>query len=183
MATPSTAVAVDLKQLLDRVQRELGSEITDVEWPGQGPGFLDVPTLRVRPSGWTQLVTFLKNDPECDFNFLADYTATDESPRAPRFDVVLQLLSHRTMARVRVKCAVDEAVELETLIPLWAGANWAEREIWDMFGLKFKNHPDLRRILMDQRWKGHPLRKDYPLRGYQFFPTPETIDPALLENS
>ena len=71
---------------------------------------------------------------------------------------------------------------MPTLIPLWQGANWAEREIFDMFGVRFQDHPDLRRILMDLRWEGHPLRKDYPVRGHQIFPTPEPIDTKLLED-
>ena len=90
-------------------------------------------------------------------------------------------MSFETKARIRVKIKIAEDESVPTLIPLWEGANWAEREIFDMFGIHFEGHPDLRRILMDQRWEGHPLRKDYPLRGYQVFLTPEPLDPELLK--
>lgn len=90
-------------------------------------------------------------------------------------------MNPESKCRVRVKVKIAENEKFNTLIPLWEGANWAEREIYDMFGIHFEGHPDLRRILMDMRWEGHPLRKDYPLRGYQVFLTPEPLDPELLK--
>lgn len=161
-------------------QGKLGRAITKVEMPPQA--LTDVPIVHVALDSWEAAVKLFQSDPGLEYDFLADYTAIDESPRVPRFEIVLNLFSTRHHARVRLKTSVEENQEAPTLISLWPGANWAEREIWDMFGIAFKGHPDLRRILMDQRWKGHPLRKDYPLRGYQFFPTPETIDPKLLES-
>ncbi|NDG84955.1 MAG: NADH-quinone oxidoreductase subunit C, partial [Proteobacteria bacterium] len=114
------------------------------------------------------------------YSFLTDYTASDEGGD-PRFQLVFHLMSLQTKARVRIKVRVRENETVDTLIPLWEGANWAEREIFDMFGILFAGHPDLRRILMDVRWEGHPLRKDYPLRGYQVFLTPEPLDPELFK--
>jgi NADH-quinone oxidoreductase subunit C len=108
-------------------------------------------------------------------------TASDEGD-SPRFEVIFQLFSHSKKARIRVKIRLEDGESMPTCISLWPGCNWAEREIWDMFGISFDGHPDLRRIVMDQRWEGHPLRKDYPLRGYQIFLTPEPIDPKLLED-
>jgi NADH-quinone oxidoreductase subunit C len=83
--------------------------------------------------------------------------------------------------RIRVKTRVPEGQDVATASGLWKGADWAEREVYDMFGIKFRGHPDLRRILMDERWVGHPLRKDYPLKGYQLFPEPENIHRELLD--
>ena len=180
MSSPSTAAPADQRQQLTDLANRFSGKVIRVEWPGEFTK--DVPVVHLAPAAWLEVLRFLKEDPSCDYRFLADYTATDETPRSPRFDLVVHLLCPRTMLRLRVKASVDETFEADSLIPLWLGANWAEREIWDMFGLRIKGHPDLRRILMDQRWQGHPLRKDYPLRGYQFFPTPEVIDPKLLES-
>lgn len=141
----------------------------------------DVPIVFVKKDSLIELLKFLKTNGECNYQFLSDITATDELPDKPRFHVVYQLLSHSSMMRIRVKVRVNEDEEVPTAIPLWEGANWAEREVFDMFGVRFKGHPDLRRILMDERWEGHPLRKDYPLRGYQVFPTPEPIHEDLLD--
>jgi NADH-quinone oxidoreductase subunit C len=140
----------------------------------------DVPIIFVKASAICDVLGFLKADSELDYGFLADLTATDEQEE-PRFHVVYNLLSRRTMSRIRIKVRVSEGESVPTAIGIWPAANWAEREVWDMFGIRFEGHPDLRRILMDVRWQGHPLRKDYPLRGYQFFPTPEPIDPSLLD--
>ena len=110
----------------------------------------------------------MKSEPGFEYGFLSDLTATDEEI-APRFEMVYNLFSTRHKWRIRLKVRVREDEEVPTAIPVWPGANWAEREVWDMYGIRFKGHPDLRRILMDERWEGHPLRKDYPLRGYQIF--------------
>jgi NADH-quinone oxidoreductase subunit C len=139
---------------------------------------VDMPTFIVKKTQAFQILKSLKE--KHAFNFLTDYTATDEET-TPRFFLVVHLMSFETKARIRIKFKIDETETMPTLIPLWEGANWAEREIFDMFGIQFEGHPDLRRILMDMRWEGHPLRKDYPLRGYQIFLTPEPLDPELLK--
>jgi NADH-quinone oxidoreductase subunit C len=139
---------------------------------------VDLPTFFVKKDSAIDVLRGLKE--KHGFNFLTDYTATDEE-ETPRFHLVIHLMSLETKARIRVKIKIGETETMPTLIPLWEGANWAEREIWDMFGIVFEGHPDLRRILMDMRWEGHPLRKDYPLRGYQIFLTPEPLDPELLK--
>jgi NADH-quinone oxidoreductase subunit C len=111
---------------------------------------------------------YLKEDPELDYNILLDITAVDYLPREPRFEVVYHYLSLRHLQRIRVKVRVTEHdPEVSTLTDLWDCANWLEREVWDMFGIRFEGHPDLRRILMYEEFEGHPLRKDYPIRKRQ----------------
>ena len=110
------------------------------------------------------LLKFLKTDPNLDFNILMDLTAVDylRMERVPRFDVVYHLYSLAKNHRLRVKASVDEKdLTVDSLVSIWPIANWFEREVWDMFGIKFKGHPNLKRILMYEEFKGHPLRKDY----------------------
>jgi NADH/F420H2 dehydrogenase subunit C len=139
---------------------------------------VDIPTAYLKKSSVHGVLKTLKDD--LGYSFLTDYTASDEGGE-PRFQIILHLMNPQTKARVRLKFAVADGEAVPTLIPLWEGANWAEREIFDMFGIRFEGHPDLRRILMDVRFEGHPLRKDYPLRGYQVFLTPEPLDPELFK--
>ncbi|MGE0617118.1 MAG: NADH-quinone oxidoreductase subunit C [Bacteriovoracia bacterium] len=167
------------KTQVTQLKAKFGAKILGVQMPGESR--TDVPIITVDKQSIVEIMTFLKNEPGFEYGFLADLTATDESPREPRFDVVYNLAAPGKFWRLRVKAPVAENDTVPTLISLWQGANWAEREVWDMFGIKFAGHPDLRRILMDMRWEGHPLRKDYPLRGYQIFPTAEPLDPELLK--
>ncbi len=112
------------------------------------------------------LMKFLKSDSALEFNILMDLTAVDYlwQDRTPRFDVVYHLFSLPKNQRLRIKAGVDEKdCVIDSLVSLWPIANWFEREVWDMFGIKFKGHPDLKRILMYQQFEGHPLRKDYPI--------------------
>ncbi len=165
------------KKQVQTLKEKFGDAIEEVLFPKEAN--TDVPIIFVQAARIIDVLGFMKNDAGFEYGFLADLTATDEES-APRFHVVYNLLSRKSMSRVRVKVRTDEENAVPTAISLWPAANWAEREVWDMFGVRFEGHPDLRRILMDVRWEGHPLRKDYPLRGYQIFPTPEAIDPSLL---
>jgi NADH-quinone oxidoreductase subunit C len=108
---------------------------------------------------------------ELKFDLLTDATALDRYPMEPRFELNYQLVSIplRQKLRIRVKLSVDDPV-VDSLVPVWKGANWLEREIFDMFGIQFTGHPDLRRILLPDDWEGHPLRKDYPVEGYRDIP-------------
>ena len=124
-------------------------------------------TAIVRPEFLTKIMDFLKNDARLLFNKLIDMTAVDYGGRKPRFDVVYHLLSLDFNQRLRIKIGVEEGSAVETLTPFWGSANWLEREVWDMFGIPFSGHPDLKRILMYEGFEGHPLRKDYPLRKRQ----------------
>jgi NADH-quinone oxidoreductase subunit C len=116
-----------------------------------------------------EIFRLLKEDPQLDFNFLADLTAVDYlDKRTPRFEVVYHLYSLSKNHRLRVKIPVaGEDPVVDSLTPLWKGANWLEREVWDMFGIRFRGHPDLRRILLYEQFEGYPLRKDYPVNYRQ----------------
>jgi len=113
-----------------------------------------------------KLLTFLRDDQNCQFKQLVDVTAVDHPDREARFTVVYNLLSLRHNQRVRVKTAVAEGAALASVTGVFSSANWLEREVWDLFGIAFSGHPDLRRILTDYGFEGHPLRKDFPLTGH-----------------
>jgi len=112
------------------------------------------------------LLTFLRDDPKCLFKQLVDICGADYPQRARRFDVVYHLLSHRHNTRVRVKVATDENTPVPSAAAVFPAAPWFERETWDLYGVWFADHPDLRRILTDYGFDGHPLRKDFPLTGF-----------------
>ncbi len=117
-----------------------------------------------------EVLTFLRDDPQMAFAMLTDLTVVDYLSQTPRFEVVYQLYSLTHKHRVRLKVHVDEAPEqcwVPTATGLWHAANWAEREAWDLYGVRFEGHPDLRRILMYDEFVGHPLRKDYPQNARQ----------------
>jgi len=123
-------------------------------------------TVLLKKEALLKAAAFLKD--EMGFDFLMDLTAADYLPREPRFELVCHFYSSKHNYRLRLKCPVAEAdAKVASLTPLWAGANWFEREAYDMYGIKFEGHPDLRRILMYDGFEGHPLRKDYPLRKRQ----------------
>jgi NADH-quinone oxidoreductase subunit C len=102
------------------------------------------------------------------YNFFEDMTAVDWYPSVPRFQLSYHILSHTYKERIRLRVLVDEAdPSVESITPVWPGANYYEREVFDLFGIRFEGHPNLRRILMPDDWKGYPLRKDYPVEGYR----------------
>ncbi|MFZ0212781.1 MAG: NADH-quinone oxidoreductase subunit C [Candidatus Acidiferrales bacterium] len=114
------------------------------------------------------LSEMLKSDPELDFAFLSDITAVDRFPIEPRFEVNYHLtsLTHRQRLRIKVKVTGKDA-SVPSVTGIWPTANWHEREIWDLMGVRFEGHPNLTRILMPDDWEGHPHRKDYPVEGYR----------------
>ncbi len=115
-----------------------------------------------------EAAALLKDDPDLRFDFLSDLTCVDWYPNEPRFEGVYHLLSRQQKERLRLKVrlAGDDA-SLESLTSVWPGANFFEREVWDLFGVRFLGHPNLSRIMMPENWEGHPLRKDYPVEGYR----------------
>lgn len=131
-----------------------------------GDAILDVVTFRgevtatVDRAQLADICLFMRD--ELHYNFLSDISAVDWLARVPRFDVVYHLTSLEYWIRFRLKVQVDDGELVPTVIPVWAAANWAEREVWDLFGMEFDGHPDLRRLLLPDGWIGHPLRKDFP---------------------
>ncbi|PWG16626.1 NADH-quinone oxidoreductase subunit C [Salibaculum griseiflavum] len=140
---------------LKRGDSVLGWEIT-----------LDELTVDVAPASLKGFVEFLKTDATCKFSTLVDITAVDYPGRAKRFDVIYHFLSMYQNQRIRLRMAVHEDEMVASITEVYPAANWFEREIFDMFGILFSGHPDLRRILTDYGFRGHPLRKDFPTTGY-----------------
>ena len=123
-------------------------------------------TLFVACDQIARVLTELRDDSECLFEVLIDICGVDYPERAKRFEVVYHLLSPRRNQRIRVKCETDEATAVPSVVEVFPAANWFEREAYDMYGILFSGHPDLRRILTDYGFQGYPLRKDFPLTGY-----------------
>ena len=156
-----------MSELLDRIQETLGDAVLDRH------DSLGDDTVLLAAEGLLDSMRALRDEPELGFNLLIDLTAVDYLGRTPRFEVVYHLSSldpeprgtepSRLKRRLRVKVGIPELpCEIASVTSLWASANWMEREVWDMYGVKFAGHPDLRRLLLYQEFKGHPLRKDYP---------------------
>jgi NADH/F420H2 dehydrogenase subunit C len=123
-------------------------------------------TLHLRAEDILPICRFLHDDPELSFDYLTDLCGVDDYPHEPRFQVVYHLCAMKTRRRLRLKVFLPEGVpRISSVVSVWKGADWLEREAFDMFGITFLGHPDLRRILLTPDWEGHPLRKDYPLRG------------------
>ena len=127
---------------------------------------VDGPVLSVDAAQIVPTCRFLRDAQE--FDQVAGITGVDWWPTEPRFEVIYLLHSYRTKARVRlsVRCTEDE--EIDSVCGVWRGANWYEREVFDLFGVRFREHPNLERIMMPTDWEGHPLRKDYPIHGHKY---------------
>ncbi|PHS28301.1 MAG: NADH-quinone oxidoreductase subunit C [Robiginitomaculum sp.] len=123
-------------------------------------------TLNAHAEQIVKILTFLRDDSQCRFETLIDICGADYPGRARRFDVVYHLLSMRENIRLRIKVKVEEGGTVPSVVDVYPAANWNEREAFDMYGILFANHPDLRRILTDYGFEGHPLRKDFPLSGH-----------------
>jgi len=127
----------------------------------------DEMSIYVERSSIRDACVLLRDDTDCPFNYLADITCVDWFPSEPRFEVVYHLLSISKKERVRLKVRLDgSSLALDSVTLVWPAANYFEREVFDLFGVRFAGHPYLRRLLMPEDWEGHPLRKDYPVEGY-----------------
>jgi len=152
------------KTAIERLRAQLGGAILETsELRGDEVAV-------VAPASWIEAARLLRDDRELAMDHFVDLTAVDRperEPDGPRFDVLLSLRSSKRNHRVRLLTRVADGQALASVVPLWLGANWAEREVWDMFGIRFEGHPDLRRILLYEEFEGHPLRKDYPIERAQ----------------
>ena len=148
---------------LERVQEKFAQDIIETH------AFRGDETLLIKPTALRTVAQFLKITPELDFNYLMDLTAVDflfyaggRIQKDYRFELVIHFYSIKHNHRLRIKVPVDENnPEVDSLCDLWPSANWYEREVWDMYGIRFKGHPNLKRILMYEEFEGHALRKDY----------------------
>jgi NADH-quinone oxidoreductase subunit C len=148
-------------------------------------------TVVVEAAAWKEVARFLRENPQCSMEMLSDLTAVDFPEREPRFEIVAHFYSLSKGHRLRVKARTGDSegddAEIDSLCDLWASANWMEREAFDMFGVIFKGHPDLRRILLYPEFEGHPLRKDYPadkiqpLIAYRDVPNIEKVAPFSVD--
>nr|ABK80613.1 putative proton-translocating NADH dehydrogenase I chain C [uncultured marine Nitrospinaceae bacterium] len=151
------------KKIIERIKEQYASAVIDSH------DFRGDQTVTMKKDCGNEFFQFLRDDSELAFIFLMDITAVDYlSKKDERFEVVYHFYSLKYNHRLRVKIPVaEEDCVAESITPFWKTANWYEREIWDMYGIKFRNHPNLRRILMYEEFKGHPLRKDYPINKRQ----------------
>ncbi|MGH6901903.1 MAG: NADH-quinone oxidoreductase subunit C [Geminicoccaceae bacterium] len=161
MAVMASAEREDaLRELLD----EIGAALGDVLRAGRVErGEL---TLHVHTSAVVRVLIYLRDQPNCQFKMMVDLCGVDYPEREERFEVVYHLLSLKHNQRVRVKVTTDEGTPVPSVTGVFGAANWYEREVWDMYGVYFAEHPDLRRLLTDYGFEGHPMRKDFPQTGY-----------------
>jgi NADH-quinone oxidoreductase subunit C len=146
----------------DSLRERFGAEVVSGEIVHAGQT-----SVPIAPERIAEVCRFLKDEQQ--FRRLSGVTAVDWHPNEPRFEVVYLLHSIERNERVRLKCRLAGAApEIDSVTGIWANANWYEREVFDLFGVRFRGHPDLRRILMPEDWQGHPLRKDYPVDGYRY---------------
>ena len=152
--------AEKLEQLADHLKSDLGSAVVSTKI-SYGELTVDVEAAKI-----VAVARFLRDDPGCRFVSFIDICGADYPQREKRFDVVYHLLSPRLNQRVRLKLETDEETPIASAVGVFSAANWFEREAYDMYGILFSGHPDLRRILTDYGFQGHPMRKDFPLTGY-----------------
>ena len=149
-----------LQDLADTIVENLSDQVDRYEFEQ------DELVIYARRDKIIKVMNFLRDNKECQFQILIDITAVDYPERKERFDVVYNLLSLRHNHRARIKVSTDENTPISTITGIYHTAGWLEREVWDMYGVQFADHPDLRRILTDYGFEGHPQRKDFPLTGY-----------------
>lgn len=152
----TTTISSEMRELGTNLSKEFGENFLGSREDR------DELTFWVMPSVWRDAAEFVC---EAGFNHLSDLTAVDYLDRDPRFDVMAIMASHESCTYIRLKTVVAEDESVDSLVPIWPGANWFEREIYDLFGIEFLGHPQLKRILLPEDYTGHPLRKDYPVTG------------------
>jgi NADH-quinone oxidoreductase subunit C len=153
-----TDIHLGLKKLKEKFPSSVLEEKTF-----RGEVTVTVPSERI-----LEICRFLHSDPDLRYDFLTDVCGLDLCPEPPRFGVVYLLYSMKNNERLRLKTRIAEGESIASVEAVWKAANWLEREVYDLFGIHFKNHPDLRRILLWDGYEGHPMRKDYPVEGPDF---------------
>jgi len=153
-----------MEETLRNLAAHLSAALSDVMFGAEISG--DELCCRVQREALTRVLKYLRDDPKCAFNVLCDICGVDYPDRPLRFEVVYNLLSMPLNQRIRIKVDTDEDQAVPSAVGLYSSAGWWEREAWDLFGIYFADNPDLRRILTDYGFEGHPLRKDFPLTGY-----------------
>jgi len=151
---------LELQDLGEHIATSLSQDVIGTEVA------FDELMVTVRRDAIAKVLTFLRDDVNCQFKLLVDLCGVDHPERPERFDVVYNLLSLTHNQRVRIKIQTDEDTPVPSVTEVFSCANWWERETWDLYGIYFADHPDLRRLLTDYGFEGHPLRKDFPLTGY-----------------
>jgi len=153
---------------MDPALRDLATYLADAAPNEVGATVIahDEICITTQRASLVKLLTFLRDDSNCQFKVLVDVTAVDYPERDERFEVVYNLLSVALNQRIRIKVTTDETAPVPSVTSVFSTAGWFEREVWDLFGVLFTDHPDLRRLLTDYGFQGHPLRKDFPLTGY-----------------
>jgi NADH-quinone oxidoreductase subunit C len=153
---------VDTQSLIGALKEKFPASILEeVEFRGER-------TVSVVDRDLYEICRFLRSDPSLQFDFLTDLCGVDFHPETPRFEVVYLLYSMKRNERLRLKVRLPEGGAIRSVESIWKAANWLEREVYDLFGIRFDHHPDLRRILLWDGYEGHPLRKDYPVEGPDF---------------
>jgi len=173
------------KALIDLIKKNFGAAVLETH------ALHGDETVVVEAAAWKEVARFLRENPQCSMEMLSDLTAVDFPEREPRFEIVAHFYSlskgHRLRLKSRTGDSEGDDAEIDSLCDLWASANWMERETFDMFGVIFKGHPDLRRILLYPEFEGHPLRKDYPadkiqpLIAYRDVPNIEKVAPFSVD--
>jgi len=164
---PFVPAITDLEQLkghpaIARLQESIAGVVLGAKFDR------DEMSIYIERSLIREACSFLRDDQTCPFNYLSDVTCVDWYPSEPRYEVVYHLLSISKKERVRLKVRLDgDNPALESVTSVWPSANFFEREVFDLFGVRFTGHPYLQRIQMPEDWEGHPLRKDYPVEGYR----------------
>lgn len=161
------------KEIAEKIKEKFPDQVVDVT------EFRDQVSVIVKRDQIVPICKYLHDDPHLSLDHLQDLTAVDYlKKKEVRFEVIYNLYSIKYRHKIRIRAQVPENdTKISSVVPIWAGANWYERECFDMFGIVFAGHPDLRRILMPEDWEGHPLRKDYPLKG----PEPDKDWPGFIE--
>jgi NADH-quinone oxidoreductase subunit C len=147
---------------VDKLKEKFGASLLEVKT------FRDEVTVTVSKKEISEICKFLYADPDLQYQFLTDLCGVDFFPETPRFEIVYHLYSMKKNQRLRLKARVEEGESIPSVESIWRAANWLEREAYDLFGIPFENHSDLRRILLWEGYEGYPMRKDYPVEGPDF---------------